>query len=81
MITLAEIVETKALLDTVIYSLAAAIGVTTAFSLAIYGATRAAELRRDDRPLLATASGILAATGLSACVAAIVLGVIVMTTK
>ena len=81
MIPLAEIVETKALLDTVIYSLAAAIGVTTAFSLAIYGATRAAELRRDDRAMLATASGVLAVAGLSACIAAIVLGVIVMTTK
>ena len=81
MIPLAEIVETKALLQTVIYSLVAAIGVTTAFSLAIYGATRAAELRREDRPALATASGVLAAVGLSACIAAIVLGVIVMTTK
>jgi uncharacterized membrane protein len=81
MILLAEIVETKALLQTVLYSLAAAIGVTTAFSLAIYGTTRAAEFRRDDRPLLAAASGALAAVGLAVCVAAVVLGVIVMSTK
>jgi hypothetical protein len=80
-IPVAEIVEGKALLETVAYSLVAAIGVTTAFSIAIYGATRAAELRRDERPVAATASAALAGIGLITCVAAIVLGVVVMTTK
>ena len=81
MLPFAEIVETKALLDTVLYSLAAGIGVTTSFSVAIYGAARAAELRRNDRPALASASIALAALGLGVSVLAVVLGVIVMTTK
>jgi hypothetical protein len=80
-IPFAEIVETKELLQTVAYSLVAAIGVTTAFSLAIYGVTRAAEFRRDERPIASTAAGALGALGLAVCVAAIALGVIVMTTK
>jgi hypothetical protein len=81
MIPLAEVVEGKELLQTVAYSLVAAIGVTTAFSVAIYGVTRAAELRRDERPIASTAAGALGAFGLLICVAAVVLGVIVMTTK
>ncbi|MDX6617012.1 MAG: hypothetical protein QOD60_2103 [Solirubrobacterales bacterium] len=81
MIPLAQIVETKALLQTVAYSLVAAIGVTTAFSVAIYGVTRAAEFRRDERTIASTAAGALAAFALGICVAAIVLAVIVMTTK
>ena len=81
MIPLAEIVEGKALLETVAYSLAAAIGVMVAFSFAIYGATRAVELRRDERPLAAGAAAILMAAGLGACAAALVLGFVVMTTK
>jgi hypothetical protein len=80
-IPFAEIVETKELLQTVAYSLVAAIGVTTAFSVAIYGVTRAAEFRRDDRPIASTAAAALGALGLAICVAAIVIGVIVMTTK
>jgi cytochrome c biogenesis protein CcdA len=81
LISLAEIVETKELLQTVAYSLVAAIGVTTAFSVAIYGVTRAAEFRRDDRPIASTAAGVLGAVGLAICVAAIVIAVIVMTAK
>jgi cytochrome c biogenesis protein CcdA len=80
-IPLAVIVETKQLLETVAYSLVAAIGVTTAFSVAIYGVTRSAEFRRDERTIASAAAGALAAFALAICVAAIVLAVIVMTTK
>jgi uncharacterized membrane protein len=80
-VPLAQIVETKQLLETVAYSLVAAVGVTTAFSVAIYGVTRAAEFRRDERPIASTAAGALAGFSLAICVAAIVLAVIVMTTK
>jgi uncharacterized membrane protein YidH (DUF202 family) len=81
LVPLAEIVEGKALLQTIGYSLVAVVGVTIAFSTAIYGTTRAAELRRDERPGAAAAAGLLGAVGLAICVAAVVLGVIVMTTK
>jgi hypothetical protein len=78
---LAEIVESKELLETVAYSFGAAVGVTTAFSVAIYGVTRAVEFRRDERPFASTAAGALGALGLAISVAAVVLGVIVMTAK
>jgi Na+-translocating ferredoxin:NAD+ oxidoreductase RnfA subunit len=78
---LAEIVEGKALLESVVYSLGAAIGLSIAFSTALWGATRAGEARRDDRPALALAAGAVMVVGLIACGAAVVLGVIVMTSK
>jgi hypothetical protein len=81
MIPVAEIVEGKALLETVVYSLATAIGVMIAFSSAIYGATRAVELRRDERLIAAGAAAILMAVGLAVCAAALVLGFVVMTSK
>jgi hypothetical protein len=77
----AEIVESKALLQTVLYSLAAGVGLTFAFSVAIYGATRAVELRRDDRLLAAGAAATLMGLGLAVCAGALVLGIVVMTSK
>jgi hypothetical protein len=75
------IVETTDLLETVAASLVAGIGVTAAFSIAIFGITRSADLLRDDRPLLAGAAGGLAALALAVVIGAIVLGIVVMTTK
>jgi hypothetical protein len=81
LLPLAEIVDGKALLDSVMYSLAAAIGVSIAFSTALWGATRAAEARRDSRPVAALAAGTLMVVGLAACGLAVVLAVVVMTAK
>ena len=46
-VILATVVDWEALLDVVVASLVAGVGVTITFSLAIYGATRFAEVRRD----------------------------------
>jgi hypothetical protein len=78
---LATVVETQELLETVIYSVVAGVGVTVVFSLAIYGATRFADLSRDERGAAAVAAALLAALGLIATVAAVVIGVIAMTQK
>lgn len=78
---LAEIVQTKELWETVVFSIVAAVGVAFAFSLSIYGAARAAELRRDERPLAAGAAAAVMALGLTACAATLVLGFVVMTSK
>ena len=78
---LATIVETKELLQSVAASLIAGIGVTTSFALLVFGAIRVADLRRDERPVLATAAGALAALALAVTIAAIVLGIVVMTRK
>jgi hypothetical protein len=75
------VVETKNLLETVAASLVAGIGVTAAFSIVIFGVTRSADMVRDERPLLATAAGGLAALALLVVIGAIVLGIVVMTTK
>ena len=75
------IVETKELLETVVASLIAGIGVTATFSVMILGTVRSADYRREDRPVLATAAGGLAVVGLLATLGGIVLGIIVMTSK
>ena len=62
-------------------SVAAAIGVTLLFSVAIYGVTRASEARRTDNDGAATVYGIIAAVALAACLGAVVVGIIVMTQK
>ncbi|MFT3863422.1 MAG: hypothetical protein QM729_04055 [Solirubrobacterales bacterium] len=78
---LAEIVEAKDLIQTVIFSVVAGIGVTLIFSVAIWGAARYADLSQEERPWAAGAAAATAALALLAVVAAVVLGVIVMTSK
>jgi hypothetical protein len=72
---------TEALWQTIVYALIAAVGVTMIFSIAIRGAARFGDYSRDGRSLQASLSGILAILGLLATAAAIVVGVIVMSSK
>ncbi|HEX3239154.1 MAG TPA: hypothetical protein VHR18_03335 [Solirubrobacterales bacterium] len=78
---LASLVEGKELLETVVASVVAGIGVTFAFSVAIWGVGRFADLSREERPL--AAGGALAVGGLGLVVvgAALVFGIVVMTSK
>jgi hypothetical protein len=78
---LATVVETKELLDTVIASLVAGIGVTTVFAILILGVARSSDMVRNDRPVLAVAAGGLAVLAFVVVTAAIVLGITVMTQK
>jgi uncharacterized membrane protein YidH (DUF202 family) len=78
---LATVIETKELLETVAASLIAGVGVTAAFAILIFGVTRSADMVRDERPLLATAAGGLAAVALIVVAAAITVGIVVMTRK
>jgi hypothetical protein len=75
------VVETKELLQTVIASLVAGIGVTAAFSIVIFGIARSADMVRNERPVLAAAAGGLAALAGLVVIAAIVFGIVVMTQK
>ena len=77
----ATVVETKELLETVAASLIAGVGITTAFAILIFGVTRSADMVRDERPILAFAAGGLAVIALLVVVGAIVLGIVVMTSK
>jgi cytochrome c biogenesis protein CcdA len=77
----ATVVETKELLDTVLASLVAGIGVTTVFAILVFGVTRTADMVRDERPVAAAAAGGLAVVAFAVVTAAIVAGIIVMTQK
>ena len=78
---IATIVETKNLLSTVVASLVAGVGITAAFSILVFAATRSADLARAERPALATVAGGLAALALLVVIGAIVLGIVVMAEK
>jgi hypothetical protein len=78
---LAEIVETKELLETVVYAFVAGVGVTVIFSVAIWGVARFVDLNQEERSVAAGAAAGVAVLALLAVLAAIVIGVIVMTGK
>jgi hypothetical protein len=78
---MAEIVETKELVQTVVFALVAGIGVTLIFSVAIWGAARFVDLSQENRRLAAGGAALTATIALLAVLAAIVVGVIVMTSK
>jgi len=76
-----EIVEWDLIWQVIYVALAAGVAVTIAVSLAILGATRAADARRDGDTIDAVIYSALFVLGLAACVAAMVLGIVVMTSK
>jgi hypothetical protein len=78
---LATIVDTKDLVKTVIASLVAGVGVTTVFSLAIWGGARFVDLSRGGRQLAAGAAAALGGLALLTTLAAVVVGIVVMTGK
>jgi hypothetical protein len=74
----ASVVDWDALLTVVWASLAAGVGVTAAFGLAILGGTRALDLSRDGRPGEATLFGVVGVLAIVAVFAAIVFGILVL---
>ena len=78
---LATIVDTEALLKTIVASFIAGVGVTLIFSVAILGASRFADMNRDGRSGAAVAFGLLGLVALLAAGAAVVVGIVVMTRK
>lgn len=81
MILAGKVVQWDLLLQVVYSALAAALAVTLAFSIAVAGATRFVEQRRSGTPARAVGWALLAALGLAVCLAGVVLGVVVMSTK
>lgn len=78
---MATLVETKELAETVIASVIAGVGITAIFSVAIWGGARFADLSRDGRQLAAGAAAALGGLALLATLAAVVVGILVMTSK
>ncbi|MEA2388392.1 MAG: hypothetical protein QOG41_1165 [Thermoleophilaceae bacterium] len=82
MISLADkVVDWDKILEVIYSATGAAVAVAVAFSLAVAGASRFVEERRDGAPARAVVWATVAVLGLAVCAAAIVLGVVVMTTK
>jgi hypothetical protein len=78
---MAVVVETKELLQTVVASLIAGVGISLVFSIAIWGAARFVDLSRGERPVAAFGAAAVAVGGLMATMAAVVLGIVVMSSK
>ena len=78
---LGTIVDTSALWQTIAAAFVAGVGTTLVFSLAILGVARFAEANRQGRSVQSALFAGLALLGLLATVAAIVFGVIVMTSE
>jgi len=78
---IATLVEGKELLETVVFSAVAGIGVTFVFSVAIWGVARFVDLSRNERPLAAGVAAFVGALGLLATAGVVVFGIIVMTSK
>jgi hypothetical protein len=78
---MATLVETKELAETVIASVIAGVGITTIFSVAIWGGARFADLSRGGRHLAAGAAAVLGGLALLATLAGVVVGILVMTSK
>lgn len=75
------IVQTKELLQTVAAAVVAGVGITFAFSVAIWGVGQFAELNRNDRPVAAAAAAAAAGVALACVAAAVIVGIVVMTHK
>jgi cation transporter-like permease len=78
---MAVVIETKQLLETVVASLVAGVGVTVVFSVAIWGVARFADLSRNERPLAAGAAATLAGLAMLLTLAAVAFGIAVMSSK
>jgi hypothetical protein len=78
---IATIVESKELLQTVVASLVAGVGIITIFSVAIWGGARFVDLSRENRPLAAGAAALIGGLALLSTLAAMVVGIVVMTSK
>jgi cation transporter-like permease len=74
----ATLIESKEMLQTVVASVVAGIGITLVFSVAIWGVARFADLSRAERPLAAGAAAVVAGLALTCVVAAVVVGLVVM---
>ena len=78
---LAAVIDAGALLRVIAFSLVTGVGVTAVFATAIQGATRFSDMRRAERPVAAAAFATLMVLALGLFAAAVVAGLVVMTTK
>jgi uncharacterized membrane protein len=80
-VIVAKIIDTHAAWQAVWTAAVAGVAVSLVFSLAVLGATRSTDMRRDDRTVQATLYAGLALLGVAATIGAIVYAVTLITTK
>jgi hypothetical protein len=78
---LASVVDWRALAQVIWVSLAAGVGLSLVFSLAIAGAARAGQKRRAERHAAALVWSTIALLAGALCAVAVVLGVVIMLRK
>jgi hypothetical protein len=78
---IATIVHTDELLQTVVASVIAGIGVTFLFSVGIWGAGQFTELSRNERPVAATVAAIVGTVAMLCVAGSVITGIVVMTHK
>jgi hypothetical protein len=78
---IASTVDWGAMGEVVVAALVAGLTVTLAFSIAILGATRAVDLRRDGHAAAAWVYGAVGVLGLAVTALAVVLGILAMAAK
>jgi hypothetical protein len=76
---IATVVHTDELLQTIAAAAAGGIGVTFAFSVAIWGAGQFTELSRHERPVAAMGAALVGILALACVAAAVTVSIIVMT--
>jgi hypothetical protein len=80
-VIVAKIIDPQAAWQAIWTAAVAGVGVTIVFSIAVLGATRAADLRRDDRDAQAVLFAGLGLLGFAATIAAVVYAITLITTK
>ena len=76
---LATVVDWEGILDVVVVSFVAGVGVTAIYAVAVLGVTRVLDMSRDGRSLEAGAYGVLALVAFGVVIAACVFGIVVLT--
>jgi hypothetical protein len=80
-ILVATIVQWSELLQTIVASILTGIGVTFAYSLAIWGFGRSIERSREDRTLAAGSAAVVGVAAMLVVLAAVVIAIVVMASK
>jgi hypothetical protein len=80
-VIVAKIIDPHAAWQAIWTAAVAGVGVTIVFSIAVLGATRAADLRRDDRDAQAVLYAGLGLLGFAATIGAVVYAITLITTK
>jgi hypothetical protein len=77
----AEIINWNAAWQAIWTAAVAGVGVTIVFSLAVLGATRTADMRREERPAQAAFYGFVAIAAVAGTLGAVVYAITLITTK